>query len=73
MSKQVPVELHVGGRYNWRHQPERLIYLGRNWSGNGYWHQFEKVGEPGVVWCEVTDSELSSFEASKTDDAKATT
>lgn len=38
------------------------MYIGKNWSGNGYWHQFEKVGEPGVVWCEVLDNQLSSFE-----------
>jgi hypothetical protein len=52
----------IGGRYNWRNQPERLVYLGRNWSGNGFWHQFEKVEEPGRVWCEVLDADLSSFE-----------
>jgi len=52
----------VGGRYNWKSQPERLVYLGKNWSGNGYWHQFEKVDAPGVVWCEVLDAQLSSFE-----------
>lgn len=58
-------KLTVGGRYNWRNQPERLVYIGRNWSGNGYWHQFEKVGEPGVVWCEVVDADLTHFEESK--------
>lgn len=51
-----------GGRYNWRGQPERLIYIGHNWSGNGYWHQFELVDKPGVVWCEVLDSDLPSIE-----------
>lgn len=56
--------MEIGGRYNWRGQPERLIYLGRNWSGNGYWHQFALVSEPDVVWCEVTDSDLDSFEVS---------
>lgn len=53
----------IGGRYNWKYQPERLVYIGRNWSGNGYWHQFELVGVPGV-WCEVLDSELKMFEES---------
>lgn len=52
----------VGGKYNWKGQPERLVYLGKNWSGNGYWHQFEKVDAPGVVWCEVQTAELSHFE-----------
>lgn len=57
-----PSSLNIGGRYNWRGQPERLVYMGRNWSGNGYWHQFEKVDEPGKIWCEVTDNDLPSFE-----------
>lgn len=50
--------------YNFQNQPERLKYLGNNWSGNGYWHQFEKVSEPGVVWCEVQGAELSLMEKS---------
>lgn len=52
----------IGGLYNWRGQPERLKYIGHNWSGNGYWHQFEKVGAPGVVWCEVLDHDLPMIE-----------
>jgi hypothetical protein len=55
-------EFKKGGRYNWRGQPERLVYLGRNWSGNGWWHQFAKVTSPGEVWSEVTDSELHMLE-----------
>ena len=58
-------DMKLGGRYNWRGQSERLIYLGRNWSGNGYWHQFALVSKPGRVWCEVLDSDLVSFEPSK--------
>ena len=54
--------MKIGGRYNWKGQPERLVYLGRNWSGNGFWHQFEKAGEPGVIWCEVLDSDLHMIE-----------
>ena len=50
--------LKIGGRYNWRGQAERLIYVGKNWSGNGYWHQFEKIDNPGEVWCEVLESDL---------------
>lgn len=53
----------IGGRYNWKHQPERLVYLGYNWSGNGRWHQFAKVDEPNKVWCEVTTDQLAMFEA----------
>lgn len=57
-------DMKRGGRYNWRGQAERLIYLGRNWSGNGYWHQFALVSQPSRVWCEVLDSDLASFEES---------
>lgn len=59
----------VGGRYNWKGQPERLIYLGRNWSGNGYWHQFKKIGDDRAVWCEVLDSDLHMLEESITENA----
>jgi hypothetical protein len=52
--------MKIGGRYNWKGQPELLVYPGRNWSG--YWHQFEKVNERGIVWCEVTDSDLHMLE-----------
>ena len=54
--------MFVGGRYNWRSQSERLVYLGRNWSGNGYWHQFAKIETPNTVWCEVLDSDLHMIE-----------
>lgn len=58
-------KLIKGSLYNWRNQPERLVYLGRNWSGNGFWHQFEQVDGPGVVWCEVLDDDLKYFEETK--------
>ena len=54
----------IGGRYNWKYQPERLIYLGDNLSGNGYWHQFALVENPTEVWCEVKGCDLDSFEES---------
>lgn len=54
--------MKVGGAYNWKNQPDRLIYLGRNWSGNGYWHQFKKIGDPRAVWCEVLDKDLPMLE-----------
>ena len=60
-----PSDMVIGGRYNWRNQPERLIYMGKNWSGNGYWHQFSRVEKPGTVWCEVLDSDLQMFETTK--------
>lgn len=58
-----PQSLKVGGRYNWRNQAERLVYVGPSLSpGQGRWHQFEKVGEPGAVWCEVLDTDLHMIE-----------
>lgn len=51
----------VGGKYNWIHQKERLIYIGKA----GSWNQFEKEDERGVVWCEVLDSDLNLLEETK--------
>jgi hypothetical protein len=54
-----------GEKYRFKHtaeeNPEPLVYIGKNWSGNGYWHQFTKVGE-SKVWCELTDSVLDLIE-----------
>lgn len=50
-----------GNKYNWKRQAERLVYAGRE----GRWHQFEKVDEPGVIWCEVLDSDLHMLEPTK--------
>jgi hypothetical protein len=61
-----------GGRYNWKGQPERLIYLGRNWSGNGFWHQFKKIGDPREVWCEVLDADLHMLEETIEPEARTT-
>ena len=55
-------ELVIGGKYNFSNQPERLVYLGYNFSGNGFWHQFEKIDEPGVVWCECQNDDLRLLE-----------
>ncbi|GHC72931.1 hypothetical protein GCM10007320_09160 [Pseudorhodoferax aquiterrae] len=57
-----PDTLRIGGRYNWKNQPERLVYLGLCEPRNGRWHQFAKVDAPDVVWCEVIDADLSNFE-----------
>ena len=73
MTKQPIVSGHVetvvsaliyGENYNFKNQPERLKYIGKNFSGNGYWHQFEKIGEQGV-WCELLDSDLHMIEKTK--------
>ena len=55
--------LRIGGRYNWKGQPERLVYMGLCEPRNGRWHQFAKVDAPTVCWSEVTDDDLRSFEA----------
>lgn len=57
-------QMIVGGKYNWKNQPERLVYMGRKrYPGDGrFWHQFEKIGAPGIVWCEVLDSDLHMLE-----------
>jgi len=57
-----PLKMVKGGRYNFKDQPERLIYLGNNWSGNGDWHQFALVESPHTVWCEVKENQFNLFE-----------
>jgi hypothetical protein len=61
---RTPAAFSIGGKYNWKHQPERLAYMGvRRYPGDRRtWHQFEKVDAPGVVWCEVLDDDLPMFE-----------
>lgn len=56
--------MKILGRYNWKNQPERLVYTGTHrYNGDPRdWHQFEKADERGVVWCEVLGSDLASFE-----------
>ena len=55
-------DLYTGQKYNFKNQQERLVYLGFNFSGNGYWHQFAKVDDPGVVWSELQESDLHMIE-----------
>jgi hypothetical protein len=58
MKKETKItQLEIDGRYNFEHDSTQLIYLGYNYSGNGHWHQFAKVGTCDV-WAEVLDSEL---------------
>ncbi len=57
-----PDAMKIGFRYNWKNQQDRLVYLGRNGGGNGQWHQFELVDQPGRVWCELLDSDLRMLE-----------
>jgi hypothetical protein len=59
---EMPLYLVIGEKYNFKHQSERLIYIGKNFSGNGYWHQFAKTEEPDIVWSEMLDSDLHMIE-----------
>ena len=56
-----------GEKYNWIHQKERLIYLGLNFSGNGFWHQFAKVETPSEVWSECQPTDLLNIERTTQD------
>lgn len=56
----------VGGKYNWKHQRERLLYKGV--SGSGTWHQFALVENPGTVWCEVLSCDLHMLEETQSDE-----
>ena len=53
--------MKIGGKYNFKNQPERLVYIGENFSGNGFWHQFKMVGENNV-WSEMLSSDLRMIE-----------
>lgn len=50
--------LCVGGKYNFKLQDERLIYLGKV----GAWNQFAETTDPQEVWAEVLDSDLWMIE-----------
>lgn len=63
-----PENMVLHESYNFQNQSERLKYIGHNFSGNGYWHQFEKISEPCVVWCECQDSDLEMIVKTKDDD-----
>jgi len=62
--EKAPYTFKVGGKYNWKNQPERLVYLGYKVSGNGFWHQFALVGNISKVLCEVKEDSLQYFEES---------
>ena len=47
--------------YRLKGQSDILYYLGYNFSANGYWHQFRKVGVVGV-WAELLESDLRLLE-----------
>jgi hypothetical protein len=65
-------QLVVGGRYNWKDQPERLVYLGKHQDHPQCrgWFQFAKIEEPEKVWCEVREEDLASFEETQKTEAR---
>ena len=52
------MNLVIGNKYKWKHEPQILIYVGKK---NG-WHQFTLNGS---VWCECLDSDLQLMEQSQ--------
>ena len=56
--------MNIGGKYNWKNQSERLVYLGYNWSSDGYWHQFATIEYPDEIWCEVLEVDINMLEES---------
>ena len=62
-------DMTIGRHYRFKHaEQHRLVYLGKNWSGNGYWHQFSRLDLPDCpVWAEITDKELHLIEDWKDD------
>ena len=62
MSETTILDLVIGEKYRWIYQKEVLVYLGKNWSSNGYWHQFALIEKPSTVWSEALDSDLCNIE-----------
>ena len=56
-------QLKIGEKYNWKYQPERLIYVGKQ----GAWHQFKRIGDSRPVWCEVLSQDICLLEVTKND------
>jgi hypothetical protein len=53
-------DLVMNGKYNFKHQPERLEFVG--WSGN--WAQFQRVEGSGI-WAEVLKTDMWMLEESE--------
>ena len=57
------MEMTIGEKYRFKYtceeESEPIEYVGYNWSGNGYWHQFTKNGK---VWCELQEDQFELLE-----------
>ncbi len=58
----VKMRLELANGYNWKGQPERLVYRGRK----GLWHQFSLIGNTDI-WCEVLESDLYMLQETSND------
>lgn len=64
-----PENLHKGKFYNFKNQPERLVFLGRKFypGDQRMWFQFAKVESPYEVWVEIFQSDLHLIEETQQD------
>lgn len=61
---RIPV---INERWHWKHDTKtELKYVGLHRG----WHQFEKVNEPGNVWCEVLTTDLHMLTPTDTEGRK---
>lgn len=59
MSELKASDLERGGKYNWKNQTEKLVFLQKL----GVWNQFALVDDPDEkVWCEVLDKDMHMLE-----------
>jgi len=70
MSENMEIGEHYHFKYGMDPEAEALVYVGKNWSGNGFWHQFELLHKRGEVWAELLDSDLWMIQKSTTEDKK---
>lgn len=52
------MKLTAGNRYKFKFLTEKLIFIGKD----GAWNQFERIDQPDIVWCEITDDDLYLIE-----------
>ena len=59
-----PENLHKGKLYNFKNQPEQLVFMGRKFYPGDprMWFQFAKVASPYEVWAEIFQADLHLIE-----------
>ena len=70
-----PENLHKGKLYNFKNQPERLVFMGRKFypGDQRMWFQFAKVESPYEVWVEIFQADLHLIEETQQDAPITTT